>query len=157
MGIRLGLDCKIYRNTATYASPTWDECTAVKDAALSLEKAEADVSTRANGGWRATIATLKDGTVDFTMIPDRSISAQKADLDAFRDAFLNNTVIECLVLDGPEPAPSGSVASEGLRASWSVMSFERTDNLEEGVVYSISIKPGPSANAPSWFTGTVSS
>lgn len=156
MGIRLGLNCNVYRNTGSYASPTWNEVQAIKDLALNLEKAEADVSTRSNGGWRATLATLKDASIDFQMIADRSVTTEKADLDAFRTAFFTNAVIELIVLDGPEPAPSGSVASEGLRASFSVMSFTRNENLEEGVTYDISIKPGPSENAPEWFTGTVS-
>jgi hypothetical protein len=31
---------------------------------------EADVTTRGNAGWRATVATLKDGSIEFEMVWD---------------------------------------------------------------------------------------
>lgn len=34
---------------------------------LNLEKGEADVTTRANNGWRATKGTLKEGSIEFEM------------------------------------------------------------------------------------------
>ena len=57
MGIKLGMEAKLYRNTGTYALPTWVELTNVKDLTLNLEAGEADVTTRGNAGWRATVAT----------------------------------------------------------------------------------------------------
>jgi len=68
MSVRLGLDAKLYRNTGTYDTPTWVEMTNVKDLTLNLESGEADVTTRANNGWRATVATLKDGSIEFEMV-----------------------------------------------------------------------------------------
>ncbi len=59
MSVKLGLDARLYRNTGTYASVTWNEVKNVKDLTLSLEAGEADVTTRGNGGWRATIATFE--------------------------------------------------------------------------------------------------
>ncbi len=44
------------------------EITNVKDLTVSLEKAEADASTRANNGWRATVGTLKDASIEFTVL-----------------------------------------------------------------------------------------
>ena len=40
----------------------------VKDLTVNLEKAEADASTRANNGWRATVGTLKDASIEFTVL-----------------------------------------------------------------------------------------
>ena len=37
---------------------------------LNLEEGEADVTTRANNGWRATEPTLKEGSVEFEMAYD---------------------------------------------------------------------------------------
>lgn len=155
MTIKRGLDCYVYRNTGSYASPTWNAVACIRDLTLNMEAGEADVSTRNGSGWRATLGTLKDASIDFQMIPDRAITADKDDLDAFRSAFIAGTVVECLILDGAEPAPSGTIASEGLRASFAVTAFSRNENLEEGVAYDVTIKTGPSANAPAWFTGTV--
>ena len=60
MAVKLGLDAKLFRNTGTFATPTWNEITNVRDVTLNLEAGEADVTTRGNNGWRATVATLKD-------------------------------------------------------------------------------------------------
>ena len=64
MTIKLGMEAKLYRNTGTYAAPTWVEMLNVKDLTLNLEASEADVTTRGNAGWRATIAALKDGSIE---------------------------------------------------------------------------------------------
>jgi hypothetical protein len=37
---------------------------------LNLEAGEAEVTTRANSGWRATVATLKEASVEFEMVWD---------------------------------------------------------------------------------------
>ena len=65
MTIKLGMEAKLYRNTGTYALPTWVEMINVKDLTLNLEAGEADVTTRGNAGWKATIAALKDGSIEF--------------------------------------------------------------------------------------------
>ena len=62
---KLGMDAKLYRNKGTYAVPDWEEITNVRDVTLNLEEGEADLTTRANAGWRATLGTLKDASVDF--------------------------------------------------------------------------------------------
>ena len=54
MPAKLGLDAKLYRNTGTFAAPTWDIIGNVKDLTLNLETGEADVSTRANKGAEET-------------------------------------------------------------------------------------------------------
>ena len=55
MGQKLGMEAKLYRNTRQLRSPTWVEMKNVKDLTLNLEAGEADVTTRGNNGWRATI------------------------------------------------------------------------------------------------------
>ena len=96
MPAKLGLDAKLYRNTGTYAAPTWDLIGNVRDLTLNLETGEADVSTRSNNGWRATVSTLKDASLEFEMVWDTADS----DFGAIRDAFLNNTTVEIAVMDG---------------------------------------------------------
>ncbi|MFN5393878.1 MAG: phage tail tube protein, partial [Planctomycetota bacterium] len=113
MPAKLGLDAKLYRNTGTYAAPTWDLIGNVRDLTLNLETGEADVSTRSNNGWRATVSTLKDASLEFEMVWDTADS----DFGAIRDAFLNNTTVEIAVLDGLITG-TGSSGSQGLRASF---------------------------------------
>ena len=71
MTIKLGMEAKLYRNTGTYATPTWVEMLNVKDLTLNLEASEADVTTRGNAGWRATIAALTVSGISLKVVPER--------------------------------------------------------------------------------------
>lgn len=144
MGIKLGMEAKLYRNTGTYALPTWVELTNVKDLTLNLEAGEADVTTRGNSGWRATVATLKDGSIEFEMIWDTA----DTNFTAIQDAFFNGTDIEFAVMDG-DITVSGT---QGLRATMSITSFSRSEALEEALMVSVNAKPTYATNAPEWMT-----
>ena len=133
MTIKLGMEAKLYRNTGTYATPTWVEMLNVKDLTLNLEASEADVTTRGNAGWRATIAALKDGSIEFEMVWDTG----DADFTAIKDAFFGNTSIEFAVMDG-DVAGSGS---QGLRATMAITNFSRNEPLEEAITVSVTAKP----------------
>lgn len=146
MATKLGLDASLYYNSNTYASPTWVEATRIKDVTLNLEKGEFDVSTRASGGWREIVNTLKDASVSFSML--QAPSGTDTVFAAFRDAFLNGTTIECLILDGD----NATTGSQGLRATMTVSSFTRNESLEEAIMYDVSIRPTPADNAPEWYT-----
>lgn len=145
MSTRLGMDAKLYRNTGDYATPVWVEVSNVKDVTLNLEKGEADVTTRANGGWRATVGTLKDASIEFQMVWD----TVDAGFDAIRQAFFNNAPLEFAVMDGDITDPD----SEGLRATFDIFNFTRNEALEEAIMVDVSIKPTYADNAPEWITG----
>ena len=145
MAVKLGLDAKLYRNTATNAAPTWNEIVNVRDLTLSLEAGEADVTTRGNNGWRATVATLKDASIEFEMVWD----TEDTDFAAIRDAFLNREAIQFAVMDG------GIVVtgSQGLKAFCMVTAFSRNEALEEALTVSITVKPTYRTEvdeAPTW-------
>lgn len=142
MSFKLGLDCKLYENEGTWASPTWTERSNVRDLTLNLEKGEADLTTRANNGWRATVGTIKDASLEFDIVWD----TEDAFFTALKDAYLNGTNIDLAAMDGAI-ATSGS---QGLRAEWQVTSFSRSEPLEEGVTVSVTLKPAYSDNAPEW-------
>ena len=144
MGAKLGMEAKLYRNTGTYEAPTWVELTNVKDLTLNLEKGEADVTTRANAGWKATAATLKEGSIEFEMVWDTA----DAGFTAIKDAWFNNATIEMAVLDGP----IAQAGSQGLRASFAVINFSRKEPLEEAITVSVTIKPTYAEHAPEWMT-----
>lgn len=142
MSVKLGLDAKLYRNTGTYVAPVWVEIKNVKDVTLNLEAGEADVSTRGNEGWRATAATLKDGSIEFEMVWD----SEDAGFTAIQTAFFAKTPIELAAMDGDIT----TAGNQGLRASFSVMSFSRSEPLEEAITASVNVKPTYAANAPEW-------
>ena len=139
---RLGQDCKLYRNTATYASPSWDEVDSARDVTLGLEKNETDISTRGNDGWEATATVRKKGSVEFELL----WKPEGADFEAFRDAWLNGDSIEVAVMDGPIDTPG----SQGLRATMQVIMFKRKEPLDGAVMADVSLKPTLAAQPPEW-------
>ena len=145
MAKKVGLSCKLYYNTGTYALPTWTEITDARDVTLSLEAGEADASTRGSGGWRETIQSLKDAGIEFEMAADSSSTV----FDAIKDAFFDGTSLDVVALDGG----SGVSGSEGLRMIAAVSSFSRNEPLEETVTISVNLKPTPNDDTvPVWFT-----
>ncbi|MBK9126275.1 MAG: hypothetical protein IPM13_00525 [Phycisphaerales bacterium] len=75
----LGMDAKLYYGTAGAAATTL--MGNVRNVTLNLEAGEADVTTRANSGWRATAPTLRECSVEFEMVwdpDDAGFTRQKA-------------------------------------------------------------------------------
>jgi len=142
MAVKLGMNGKLYRNTGTYEAPTWTEITNVKDLTLNLEKGEADVTTRANDGWRANQPTLKEASIEFDMVWD----TEDAGFAAVQDAFFNDTTLEVAVMDGDIE----EAGTEGLRATVGVSTFSRGEPLEEAMTVSVTLKPAYSTHAPEW-------
>lgn len=138
---------KLYRNTGTYGSPTWNEVPNVKDLTSGMQATEIDVTTRGSAGFKAYIAGLIDAGVDFNMIWDTS----DADFTAIQTAFLARTGIEFLVLDGDVETPG----SQGLRAIMGIFDFTREEPLDGAVEAKVKLKPryvSDTAQAPSWYT-----
>jgi len=144
MSIKLGMQAKLYRNSGSYGTPTWVEVGNVKDLTLNLEAGEADVTTRSNSGWRATVATLKDGSIEFEMVWDTT----DPNFTAIQQGFFNNTPVEFAVMDGA----IATAGSQGLRATMSITNFSRSEALEEAIMVSVTAKPTYAANGPSWMT-----
>jgi len=145
MAFKLGMDCKLYRNTGTYGTPVWNLVDNCRDVTLSLEAAESDVTTRGNAGWKATVATLRDAGLEFEMVWDSA----DADFTDFQTKFLTNATLEMLILDGVETVASGS---QGLRATMMITKFSRKESLAEAVMTSVTMKPAYATNAPAWVT-----
>jgi hypothetical protein len=141
--VPLGMNAKLYRNSgstflepASFAGVNIKEVTNVRDLTLALDKATADVTTRGNGGWRAMVGTLKDGSVEFEMIADPS----DENYVAIRAAWLSDTPIQFAVMSGPltSPPPPGS---EGLIAVFSVNNVSRAEPLEGAQMASVTMTP----------------
>lgn len=140
MAKKLGMNCKFYFSDTlldgdlnTPSTVTWNEISNVRDLTLNLETGEADVTTRANNGWRATAATLKDGSIEFEMLWESG----DAGFDALKNAWANGTEIALAAMDGAVDT-SGN---EGLAGNFSVTNFSRNEPLEEGVTVSVTVKP----------------
>ena len=146
MSHKLGMEGKLFRNAGTYGTPDWKEMKNVKDLTLTLEKGEADLTTRGNAGWKATVGTLKEGSIEFEMVWD----TEDEGFTALQNAWFGDTPVEMAVMDGPI-ATSGS---QGLRATMSVISFSRKEPLEEAMSVSVTIKPTYAEHAPEWMKVT---
>jgi predicted secreted protein len=144
MAVKLGKDAKLYRAPSLAGSPTWTEVPNVRDLTLNLETGEADVTTRGNGGWRATVATLKDASIEFEMVWDTA----DANFTAIRNAFISNASLAVAVADGELEVET----TQGFAANVMVTNFTRNESLEEAITVSVSMKPTYSTNAPAWFT-----
>ena len=143
MSVKLGLDAKLYYCVAGIGgTPTWLELTNVKSVTLSLTKGEADVTTRANAGWKAKLGTLKEGSIEFEMIWD----TEDAGFDAIQSAYFDNSIIGMAVMDGPIDA----AGSRGLWADCSIMDFSREEPLEEAMPVKVTASPTYSTNPPVW-------
>lgn len=139
----LGMNCKAYRNTGTYGSPTWDEITNIRDLTLKLEAGDADVSRRASAGWRERLPALRDASVEFDMV----WATADTDFQALLDAYTAGSAVGMLILDQAQ----GTAGSEGLRAAMGVFSFTREEPLEQAAMAKVSMKPMMNADAaPAW-------
>ncbi len=137
MAIKLGLDAKLFRGTA--GTQATIEVTNVKDVSLSLESGEADVTTRKAKGWKLSVATLKEASLEITILYD----TEDEDFLAFKEAYFSNTPISLFVTDGDTTA-------HGLDADFSVTGFTVDQPLEEAVTVKVTAKPTASDRAPVW-------
>ncbi len=163
MSIKLGMNGKMYYlssgERASWGSTDSDgiangsapvgltELTNVRDVTLNLEEGEADVTTRANNGWRATEPTLKEGSVEFEMAYDPA----DAGFVKILGAWLNRTLLPMAILDASKDVDG----TMGLWADFKVISFSKSEPLEEGQMVSVTIKPAYSTVAPEWVKVTA--
>lgn len=100
-------------------------------------------TTRATKGWKASVATLKEASLEFGILYD----TEDADFQAFSSAYFNNTPLALFVSDG---------AGNGLDADFSITGFSVEQPLEEALSVSVTAKPTASTRAPAWKTGSGS-
>jgi len=128
----LGMNAKIYQGASGAALNTLAEMGNVKDVSLNLEAGEADITTRANQGWRATAPTLREYTAEFEMLWRPGDTG----FEAIKIAFLTASTLRLAVLTGASDA-SGT---EGPLGDFSITNFSRNEPLEEAVMVSVTAK-----------------
>jgi len=132
MDFILGMDAKAYYGAADAPLANLQELSNITDVSLSLERGEADVTTRANQGWRGTAGTLREASAEFEMV----WKDDDAGFTAVKDAYLNGTTIAAAFLT-KDKSESGA---EGPRGNWSVTNFSRNEALEEAIKVSVTLK-----------------
>ena len=137
----LGMNGGAYYGTGIYAGTfmaysSLTELTNVRDVTISLERGEADVTTRANNGWRATAATLRDCSVDFEMVWKPGDAGFEKIKDAYLATGTSQNTVEMAFLD-QKKSVTGAQGPAGL---FSITSFSRSEGLEEAEIVSVTAK-----------------
>jgi len=139
MAGQVGLDCKFYRNTGTYGTPTWLEIPIVQEATLGLDKAKADASVR-TARYKQNLPTLKSAPIELKILAD----VADTNYDALRDAFMNDTVLDVAMANG-------AIATNGteyFRADYVCFGFKRAEPLLEAATVDVALDLVYSAHAP---------
>ena len=128
----LGKDCKITLSAAGGSGggsggTGGSELTIVKEASLTCETGEANVTTRGSGGWEATAATLRKLSLDI------KLQYKPADPGyvALRNAWKDGTKIGITALTADGEGPTGD---------FMITKFSRSEPLEEGVMVDVTAK-----------------
>jgi hypothetical protein len=133
--MKLGLNAKLYRNTGTFAMPTWVEVTNVQDLELSDDMTEFDASIRGGGGFSEAEPTLRNLELTFNM---RNEIAD-THMIALRTAYATRAAVDMQVLDGPV----ATVGTHGVRARFKVFEFGKPQNLADGQFLNLRLRPAP--------------
>ncbi len=128
----LGMSAKVCHGAEGSALAAMTELTKVKDVTLNMDNGEADVTTRDNSGWRATAATLADGSADFEMV----VKPTDTGYQAIRDAWQAKAPIGMAFLT----AIDTDADSEGPVGDWTITKFSRSEPLEEAITVSVTAK-----------------
>jgi len=138
----LGMNAKIYRGAAVAADSAFvgyaglTEMSNVKDVTLNLSSAEADVTSRANSGWKATASGLREMSVEFQMVWKPGDAAFGVVKDVFLNADGTGKVVELAILDQPKTT-SGAQGPQGFFA---ITEFKREEPLENAMMVSVTAK-----------------
>ena len=146
-----GKDCYAYGNTGTNGSPTWLETDNIQDVKLGDAITLYELKLRKNRPFSTNVPTLLGWNPSFKMA-DLAADVLMLGIIAAKNG---GTCIDMMFLDGLA-VPSTGVTSQGMRADWTVEKADRSESGDEAVMYDVSLKPGQTANVPSWFSVTGS-
>ena len=145
MGVKLGFNGKLYRDTASsWASPTWNEIPGVKDVTVDLADDEADATQRGSSGYKMMEPTLRGVTLSFEMVYDTS----DADFTTLRDAYLARTTVLFAVADDA----IATTGTQYIKADCKIISMNKTEPLGDIQKVAFTIKPCYSSNVPTKVT-----
>jgi hypothetical protein len=148
---KAGKDAYAYVNVGSHVTPSWTEAGNVQDVKLGDAITLYELKLRTNRPFSTNVPTLLGWNPSFKM-SDLAGDALMAGIIA---AKAGGTCIDMLFLDGVA-APAAGITSQGMRADWCVEKADRSESSDEAVMYDVSLKPGQTANVPSWTSITGS-
>lgn len=135
--MRLGINCKLYRNTGTYGSPTWTAIDDINDCTVNSAWDFADASTRAS-----RLKSMMKTQMDLNITGKVRVSLTGTAYLALAAAHIADSVIDFLVLDGTN-ATDGVT---GYRFDGQVAFDSEDQSLGAVEFQDFKIVPSPSAN-----------
>lgn len=143
MGFKLGLSAVLqYDAAGDIGTPTWAAADNVEEVTLNLEENDGEVKNRASD-WAKSLVGKKVASIEVTMTADPGAP----DYVAFRTAFMSGADI-AVAATSDAILNSGA---EGLMMDAKVMSFNRSEGLEDPQKVTFTLKPSAeSTNEPSW-------
>lgn len=146
-----GFNMKLYRNTATVATPTWSEVAEVADVSIpDLTRLTAQLKRRAKK-WTKALASLIDSiAVEFRL--HHGLDA--TNFDAIQANFFDGTIEEWAVMNGD----ISTTGNEGLRLPALVTNFPFDQPLEDVAGHDVRLElayfeePAGTEIDPSWYT-----
>jgi hypothetical protein len=128
----LGINAKLYYGTKDAELTALTEAANVKDVTVSVSAGEADITTRANQGWRATTATLRECELSWTM----NWKQGDAFFTAVKAAALASGEICLAAMTGGK----AEAYSSGPHGNFSITKFDRKEGLEEAITVDVTAK-----------------
>ena len=125
---RLGMKGKLFQGAGGTTGVPATELKNVKDVTVTLDAAEADVTTRANSGFRAVVSGLKECSIEWEM----QYMPSDPGFKAIRQAWYSGDPIHLAALT--------SENGEGPVGDFSITGFSRSEPLEEAIKYSVTAK-----------------
>ena len=144
MAVLKGLDCYVYRNTATYASPTWSIVNPVIEVTIDSSVGTIDASNR-NSTYRLMLAGLLEWSATIRFNKDKD----DTDFVALETAANGRSNVDLLILDGVRT----STSSTGFRVQGFFSSWNESQPLEGAIEIDATIVPAAISNPIATFTG----
>ncbi|HYH69217.1 MAG TPA: hypothetical protein VD866_31275 [Urbifossiella sp.] len=133
----LALNSKIYRNTASHGSPAWSEVAIFENVQVNPSYDRGDANTRESRAKReANTQMMLEVTGRLKVRP------ADANYQAFEDAFVADSAIDLLVLNGPIDDPGVS----GWRADFGVRTFTEDQGLGNVLYKEVTLTPADTDN-----------
>lgn len=133
----LGVKAKLYRNTASYGSPTWTEITLVGDSSVNASWDEGDGSARVS-----RVKQVAKTMMGLELTAKVRVDLTDAGYLALMTALHSDTPIDLLVLNGP----STTNGVQGYRADFHVMSASEDQAMGNVIFKDFALKPSVSSN-----------
>jgi hypothetical protein len=145
-GATRGDDCKVYRNTGTWGTPVYNELEHVTQINPVDSKTEITIPIRRRRKFYQP--GQRDLQLEITLIEVVGDAASAADLQAFIDAYNNETTLEVLTLDGVVTA----AGSQGGRGDYHVTAYTPNQEADNIMTHVFTLRQALTANQPVWFT-----